>query len=759
MATLVIRHPDGSETEHELSGELKIGRQDGTNDLVLTEGGVSRRHARFFEEGGKVMVEDVGSANGTFVDGQRVTGMTPLTAKSQVLLGDYQFRLKAGAAPRTATSTQQRKAARPAGEEPPVLEPAGDNPRATRAIPAIKRPVPGGAAGPSALAKRPRPGSPPGAAAGEGGGAMVLKGLTGPWANQKFPVKGKLVVGRQAPATVLFEDDSVSRKHAEVEATPEGVVLRDLGSANGTLVNGEPAGTQPVVLQPGDVVSFGMVEAVLESANGASHLPVRRGRSEVAPRRGAGAEAEAEAPAAAPAASRKRLLVVAASVVGMLLVAGVVKTATTGGGGGAAGPAQPTAMAPPPNPAEEMQELLSRCRSYSSTELGSEPEWNKAETACSKALDIDPIHAEANSLMRRIKLEKESAEYFSQGEKALSRLKEEEALNFFKKIPKDSSYFRRAKPKVLEAVTQVMKRSEDDCKRYLRDAQWSAAVPRCELYMGFACQKMSREELEPPIGFTLVLEKGGRLGRNEWRPKNKLYLDFLIARQRLEPNATPWRCPVSDIFMQDEAAPDPKVMVESTFKQRLNNKFMVAAMMDYWSGRGNEAIVTLQKLRSNYELAQFHGEADKLLTEVSNVDQLFKIGQGHLQNEDVEKASESLLEALDVDKRLMGDLSESRPSFYRRNIQQDMAAKAITRGKYWDDRGDQRRACRIWKLGFRFYAGNTDLNSQVGRCSTRGLKALKAAQACEDLDAVLDLAVPGDGLEEKVQAMKAESGC
>ena len=39
MPTLVVKHPDGSETEHELSGELKIGRQEG-NELVLTEGGL-----------------------------------------------------------------------------------------------------------------------------------------------------------------------------------------------------------------------------------------------------------------------------------------------------------------------------------------------------------------------------------------------------------------------------------------------------------------------------------------------------------------------------------------------------------------------------------------------------------------------------------------------------------------------------------------------------------------------------------------------
>src|SRR5690242_18554439 len=128
MPTLVVRHPDGSESEHELSGELKVGRQEGQNDLVLAEGGVSRRHSRFFEEGGKVMVEDVGSANGTFVDGQRITGMTVLTPKSEVQLGDYQLRLKAAAA---RSPTGARKAAKPAGEEPDPLAGNGPGPRAT----------------------------------------------------------------------------------------------------------------------------------------------------------------------------------------------------------------------------------------------------------------------------------------------------------------------------------------------------------------------------------------------------------------------------------------------------------------------------------------------------------------------------------------------------------------------------------------------------------------------------------------------------
>ncbi len=143
-------------------------------------------------------------------------------------------------------------------------------------------------------------------------------------------------------------------------------------------------------------------------------------------------------------------------------------------------------------------------------------------------------------------------------------------------------------------------------------------------------------------------------------------------------------------------------------------------MMDYWGGRGNEALAKLQKLRGTYDQSQFHGQADDLLRQVGTVDQLFKNGQALLQMQDVEEASEPLGEALELDKQLMGDVWERLPSFYRRNIQQDIAASALPRGKHWADREDRRRGCKIWKMGFQFYKGNTDLNKVVGFCSTQG---------------------------------------
>jgi pSer/pThr/pTyr-binding forkhead associated (FHA) protein len=54
------------------TGELTIGRNPG-NDILIDNVGVSRRHAVIIVSGERVLIEDLGSANGTFVNGQRIT--------------------------------------------------------------------------------------------------------------------------------------------------------------------------------------------------------------------------------------------------------------------------------------------------------------------------------------------------------------------------------------------------------------------------------------------------------------------------------------------------------------------------------------------------------------------------------------------------------------------------------------------------------------------------------------------------------------
>jgi tetratricopeptide (TPR) repeat protein len=221
-----------------------------------------------------------------------------------------------------------------------------------------------------------------------------------------------------------------------------------------------------------------------------------------------------------------------------------------------------------------------------------------------------------------------------------------------------------------------------------------------------------------------------------------------------------WKCPELDLVTGTRSEETPEAKVKKMFKEKYPNPYMNAAMFDYWGGRGNEALAKLQKVRSDYEKASLHGQVDLLIKDVSTVDQLFKTGSSLLNAGDVEKAAEPFDEALEVDKRVMGPLWETIPSFYRHNIQQDIADKAYERGRDWSKREDQRKACRIWKTGFRFYKGNTDLIRVLSNiCSTVGSKMLPAAGSCPDLNEVEEYAVQGDGLDEKMAKKREELQC
>lgn len=67
--------------------QLTVGR-DATNDIVINDAEVSRRHARLTFQGGKYVLEDLGSTNGTFVNGQRLAGPRVLKAGEVVSFGE-----------------------------------------------------------------------------------------------------------------------------------------------------------------------------------------------------------------------------------------------------------------------------------------------------------------------------------------------------------------------------------------------------------------------------------------------------------------------------------------------------------------------------------------------------------------------------------------------------------------------------------------------------------------------------------------------
>jgi len=80
-----------------------------------------------------------------------------------------------------------------------------------------------------------------------------------------FPVRLPLLVGRSEEAKFRIQQDRVSRKHCEFFEQDGGVYLRDLGSTNGTFLNGELIETSAKVpLEPGAIVKVGSLEFRVE---------------------------------------------------------------------------------------------------------------------------------------------------------------------------------------------------------------------------------------------------------------------------------------------------------------------------------------------------------------------------------------------------------------------------------------------------------------------------------------------------------------
>ena len=92
--------------------------------------------------------------------------------------------------------------------------------------------------------------------------APLLVGQTGPLKGDRWVVNKVLTIGREMTCDVIIPDRQVSRFHARLLPTPEGIILEDLGSKNGVHCNGTPV-TGKVTLQDGDTVQIALAQQFL----------------------------------------------------------------------------------------------------------------------------------------------------------------------------------------------------------------------------------------------------------------------------------------------------------------------------------------------------------------------------------------------------------------------------------------------------------------------------------------------------------------
>ncbi len=228
---------------------LHIGRREG--ELLVDDPLVSGRHCRVFSRGGEWVLQDVGSTNGTMVDGRLVREVVlrpgqeiALGATRLVLFttGDDEPAEPSAPSPSAATDEEGGLGAQEAAwlldEE--LVEIAGPSERTRGSADVIGQDLR----------------LPPGVTA-------HLEVVAGADSGRVYRfARGNVSIGRHT-GEVALSDGEVSRRHAVVEVFGRDMVfLRDLGSTNGTYHNGRR--THVARMQPGDTVGVGKTVLKLE---------------------------------------------------------------------------------------------------------------------------------------------------------------------------------------------------------------------------------------------------------------------------------------------------------------------------------------------------------------------------------------------------------------------------------------------------------------------------------------------------------------
>ncbi len=230
-------------------GVNTVGRQ-GT-DVLIIDSTISRSHARITLENGSVVVEDLGSSNGTKVGDLRIGANQPTVAPAGTILkfGNWQARLEIG----TVAAGDADKTVFLGGDKTLVSIPATD-----------ERTLPGG----PPVGAGTEVSFPP-MTEGEDAGPSVarLRNQQGP--SPDIHITPDLVtIGRRAGNTVILPNDAfISGRHATIVTDETGTYLTDVGSTNGTFVNGERLTVdERQLLLEGDEIQLGQTRYRFEPA-------------------------------------------------------------------------------------------------------------------------------------------------------------------------------------------------------------------------------------------------------------------------------------------------------------------------------------------------------------------------------------------------------------------------------------------------------------------------------------------------------------
>lgn len=530
----------------------------------------------------------------------------------------------------------------------------------------------------------------------------VLEG-EGSFAGLSFPLdRARLVVGRIGPAEVLLEDDSVSRRHAEIVKTGQRFSVRDLGSSNGTFLNGERV--VEAELQPGDVVCFGVVELTFV-------VPGADKPAKPEPKKAGGGNAKA----------------IALGVVGVALLAAVVLAIVR------SGPPEPVVKPPPPDPIDQSKRLMGRCDSYGDRESQDyDPE--KCLKACREAHAADETMG-AGRKARLCQKEVDNQALLDAASKLCGTGLEEEALKELVKIDRDTAVFAKAKALFDQAVDILLKKYRNQCKGDVNGGWLETAYREsCRRVLELTC---NRPEGADPDGLKYFQHAAKNLGKGKGQftcpPELAKYQSTIKTR-----------------------TPDPREAAEAAIRAKYPNPKVAAAMVGYFDdGSAKKASGALKNLRSQATPNE-RSQLSELILWLDLIDGKVTTGAGRIALKQTKEAEAVLKDAFDAEARVLPAGLESEAM---RNVKADLAKVYLELAKDAMVKDHLETCFQYARRGSELNPKDTNLLGMLRRMETAANERLNESRTCEFVDYALQITAPGTTVNDKALEIGKELGC
>lgn len=263
MATLKVylHGKEVSALKLESGQEYVFGRAEGSAVQLQDQPGISRQHFKVYEDAG-AWVAQVVSKFGDLIVGGRPVPSVNLEEGVVFKLSAYEFRFTLEASQIAVQPDSQALPTAVGAESSPLTSSGQQNSKTLSLVPANPHMPP--------PAQYP-PASFEGNDEATNVGTVLpakpsLRVLKSDGSETRIDLDGKhWIAGREDTCDIFLPDRKASRRQFELSSTPEGYFITDLGSANGTILNGDPlVPNEPRPLRSGDVISVQSLQLYFE---------------------------------------------------------------------------------------------------------------------------------------------------------------------------------------------------------------------------------------------------------------------------------------------------------------------------------------------------------------------------------------------------------------------------------------------------------------------------------------------------------------